>query len=48
MPGKAKPTDAAKEKDANDDPPVKITSHGHIHMGDEKKVAYSKRLDSAV
>jgi hypothetical protein len=48
LPTRGKPADAAKEKDANDDPPVKITADGHIGMGDEKKVAYRKRLDSAV
>lgn len=46
---KPKPVNTTKEeKDASEDPPVKITADEHIHLGDEKKVNYRKRLDTDV
>jgi hypothetical protein len=44
---KATPASKVPDQIEDNDPPVKVTSHGHIAMGDEKKVLYRKQEPSS-
>ena len=44
---KATPASKATDQIEENDPPVKVTSHGPVGMGDEKKVLYRKQEPSS-